>query len=65
MVPRCYRYTKPVCSNDMKIDEKLPWKEGTSGSREEKREDNGALGWREGAQSMIHVCMQRASCNSV
>lgn len=28
----------------MKIDEKLPWKEDTSGSREEKREDNGGTG---------------------
>lgn len=49
----------------MKIDEKMSWKEGTSRIREEKREENGALGWREDAQSMIHACMERASCSSV
>lgn len=45
MVPRHYRYTKPVCSNDRKIDEKLSWKESTGGSREENGEGNGALWW--------------------
>lgn len=66
MVPRCHRYTKSVCSNDMKIDEKLSWNEGTSGSREEKRGDNGGTGvggrcskydTRVHAKGLVQLCM--------